>query len=208
MLKISFSGIPGSGRSSLAQEVRKILALKSKVELIDAINNKNPFDDHQRSSFESQFFYISTQMNEENTHMFSPLDYLLCDQSVLDQWVTWLCIFDKQKDKTSQRLAERQHLMQTLYRYWIETYDIIFLVRVSQDLFSQRQAQNRLRPSNGINFEDRDQWYQKTILEDHLRVIEIWNNTSIDEAAHQMIRQIQDHSQHRQNKKSVGIAVG
>lgn len=208
MLKISFSGIPGSGRSSLAEEVRKILALKSKVELIDAINNKNPFDDHQRSSFESQFFYISTQMNEENKRSFSPLDFLLCDQSILDQWVAWLSIAERLKEKGNKRLAERQHLMKTLYNYWIGTYDIIFFIRVSQDLFEQRQAQNRLRQSNGIDYEDRAQWYQKAIQQDHQNVIEISNNTSIDEAAHLMIQVIYEHQIKLHGSPIVSAAVG
>lgn len=192
MLKISFSGVPGSGRSSLAEEVRKILAIKSRVELLDEISRKNPFDDHLRSGFESQFFYLSTQINEENSRFYSPFDYLLCDQCVIDQWVSWLNTYEKQKEETRESLREHHRVMHTLFRFWINSYDIMFLIRVSGDVYRQRQKDERLRKIDGLNQQAREKLFLRVVAEENIRVLEIWNNTSVDEAALQMIQHIQE----------------
>jgi len=201
MLKISFSGVPGCGRSSLAKEVRKILALKSRTDLIEDINRKNPFDDHQRSSFESQFFYISTQINEENKRCFSPLDYVLSDQSILDQWVSWLSSFNKLNEKAKKKQSEHHHLMETIFRFWIRTYDLLFLIRVSPEIYESRQKENRLRQINGLGNEEREKLFLKTIQEEKITVIETWNNTTVDETALKMIQSVNEFQAHRKVKE-------
>ncbi len=202
MVKVSISGVPGSGRSSLTEEVRKILALKTRVDLIEEINRKNPFDDHQRSSFESQFFYMTTQINEENSRAFSPLDYLLCDQSILDQWVSWLSSFQKQNGKSHKKVSEHHHVMETLFRFWIRSYDIVFFVRVSHDLFEKRQTESRMRRINGLDYEAREKLFLKTIEEEKIKTIEIWNNASVDETALNMIQSINEFQSHRKSKET------
>ena len=201
MLKISFSGVPGCGRSSLVEEVRKILAIKSRVNLIDEISRKNPFDDHLRSHFESQFFYLTTQINEENSHLYSPLDYLLCDQSVIDQWVSWLASYEKKKEETRRNLLEHHRVMQSLFRFWINTYDIMFLIRVSNDVFRERQTDERLRKIDGLDQQAREKLFLRVIAEENIRVVEIWNNTSIDEAALHMIQHIQEFQSQKKSEE-------
>ena len=202
MLKISFSGIPGCGRSSLAEEVRKILTLKSRVEIIEEINRKNPFDDHLRSTFESQFFYLSTQINEENSLMYSPIDYILCDQSVLDQWVSWRCTYEKMNDTLQKKYLEHHNLMHTLFGFSIRSYDIFFFIRVSGDIYEKRQAENKLRKVDGQDQEIREKMYLKTVQEEKIHAIEVWNNTTIDETALTIIQHITEFQAQRKNKES------
>ena len=109
-------------------EVKKILSLKSRVESIDEVKGKNPFDSDKKSSFISQFFLVSTQINEENIKAMTGSDYLLCDQSVLDQWVDWNAyISGKELDP---QLQEKHTVLKDLYHFWIKTYDMIFLIRM------------------------------------------------------------------------------
>ncbi len=193
MLKISFSGAPGCGRSSLSQEVCKILSLRYRVSLIDEISWKNPFDDAQKSSFESQFFFLTTQINEENRLAFSLVDYIVCDQSVLDQWVSWLSFYERQNEKTQKKLAEHHQLMQSLFKFWVHSYSMHFFIRVSHDVWTKRQAEIKLRQVNGLDQPEREKRFIKTIQEENIPVIEIWNNTTVDETALNIIQHIQDY---------------
>ena len=143
MTKISFSGFSGSGKTSLLAEVKKILSLKSKVDSIDEIKGKNPFDSDQHSSFISNFFLMSTQINEENIKSMTGSDYLLCDQAVLDQWINWNS-YISEKEMTPQ-LEQKHIILKDLYRLWIQTYDLIFLIRIDLNEFEKREFNNEIR---------------------------------------------------------------
>ena len=43
MHKIAFSGIPGSGKTSILAEVKKMLSLKSRVEDVPDLQAEQPF---------------------------------------------------------------------------------------------------------------------------------------------------------------------
>lgn len=193
MIKISFSGIPDSGKSSLVSEVKKILSLKYRVDTIDEITIKNPFDEDKKSSFISQFFFMSTQMNEENIKSLKPLDYLLCDRSIVDQWVYWRSHIGG-KDLNGN-MEEKHRLLRELYRFWIKTYDIIFMIRGNQNEPEQRSSVNEFRKSDADHIKKMDEFFSLTIQEDTLSVIEIWNNSTIDESAHKIIQAITDYEQ-------------
>lgn len=174
-------------------EVKKILALKSKLESIDKIKGKNPFDDDKKSCFISQFFYLSTQINEENIKSIPPLDYLLCDQSVLDQWIYWLNYLSG-KEMTPQ-LEEKHNILKSIYRYWIKTYDLIFLIRMDLTELEKREMTNEFRIADLQYITKTEALFKETVEEDKLKIIEIWNNNTIDESAHEIIKAISEYDE-------------
>lgn len=193
MIKISFSGIKECGKTSLLSEVKKVLSLKYKVESIDKISQKNPFDEDKKSNFISQFYFLSTQINEENVKSIASPDILLCDGSVLDQWILW-------KKHTSQlelsdQIKEKNNVLKNLYEYWIKTYDLTFFIRTSMIEYEKRKIENELIKIDTNYLIKTEEIYTKTIEEDNLNVIEIWNNSSIDEGAQKIIRFITDFHQ-------------
>jgi thymidylate kinase len=193
MIKISFSGISGSGKTSLLQEVKKILSLKYRVDYVPEISVKNPFDNDRKSSFTSQFFYLSTQINDENVHIINPLDYLLCDRSVLDQWIYWKSsVLNK---KLSENLESKHTVLENLYRFWIKTYDLVFLIRLDLKKLDSREFDKELRKIDSEYIKKREEIYLNTIKEDNLKVFEIWNNNTIDESAHQIVKTITEYKQ-------------
>lgn len=177
----------------MLSEVKKILSLKYKVDSIDEITIKNPFDEDKKSSFISQFFYMSTQINEENIKSLKPLDYMLCDRSIIDQWVYWRSyIADKD---LNGNMEEKNHLLKELYQFWIKTYDIIFMIRGNQNELEKRKSSNEFRITDAEHTKKMNEYFNKTIQEDNLSVIEIWNNSTIDESAHKIIQAVSDYEQ-------------
>jgi deoxyadenosine/deoxycytidine kinase len=198
MIKISFSGFTGSGKTSLMAEVKKILSLKSRMESIDEVKGKNPFDSDKKSGFISQFFLVSTQINEENIKAMTGSDYLLCDQSVLDQWVDWNAhISGKEMDP---QLQEKHTVLKDLYHFWIKTYDMIFLIRMDLNELEKREFNNEIRIADLEHIKRIDELYKMAIEADQLKVVEIWNNTSIDEGAHEIIKHIAEFKDQQEDK--------
>ena len=198
MIKISFSGFSGSGKTSLMAEVKKILSLKSRVESIDEVKGKNPYDSDKQSSFISQFFLVSTQINEENIKAMTGPDYLLCDQSVLDQWVDWKAyISGKEMDP---QLQEKHTVLKDLYHFWIKTYHMIFLIRMDLNELEKREFHNEIRIADLDHVKKIAELYKRTIEIDQLKVVEIWNNTTIDEGAHEIIKHIAEFKEQQEEK--------
>ena len=180
-MKISISGLPGCGKSSISNELNKILSLKQNIELVE-ISKKNPFDSGQKSCFVSQFFYMSTQINQENVKSDTSPDILLCDQSVLDHWVYW----KKYRTELSggKQIKEKDQIINHLYRFWIKTYDMIIYIRTDlEKLFDRYEGKGPEDPGQDY-FIQMDRLYNETISEDKLKIQEIWNNQSIDECVH------------------------
>ena len=193
MIKISFSGIKGCGKTSLLLEVKKVLSLKYKVESINKISQKSPFDEDKKSNFISRFYFLSTQINEENVKSIASPDILLCDGSVLDQWILW-------KKHTSQievsnQIKEKNNVLKNLYEYWIKTYDLTFFIKTSMIEYEKRKIENELIKIDTNYLIKTEEIYTKTIEEDNLNIIEIWNNSSIDEGAQKIIKFITDFHQ-------------
>jgi len=191
MNKISLSGVYGGGKTSLLTEVKKILSLKYKITTINDINTKNPFDDDIKSSFISHFFSIATQINDENIEMQKNFDLLFSDRSILDHWVLWKSSL--QNVEMNEKLEEKNELLKNLYKFWIESYDLIFLVRIDLKEFKKREQNIEFRSRNIDYIKQTEDLFTETIKEDNLRVIEIWNNTTIDESAHKVIQAISAH---------------
>ncbi len=191
MNKISLSGVYGGGKTSLLTEVKKILSLKYKITTINDINTKNPFDDEIKSSFISHFFSMATQINEENIEMQKNFDLLFSDRSILDHWVLWKSSL--QNVEMNEKLEEKNELLKNLYKFWIESYDLIFLIRIDLKEFEKREQNIEFRSRNIDYIKQTEDLFMETINEDNLKVIEIWNNTTIDESAHKVIQAISAH---------------
>jgi deoxyadenosine/deoxycytidine kinase len=186
MIKVSFSGYAGSGKTVLMNEVKKILSLKSKVEIVDQIKERNPFDTDKRACFASQFFYMTTQINEENIKAIAPVDFLLCDQCVLDQWIFWRYhILGKEMNP---KLEEKSNLLRSIYLFWIKSYHLTFIIRTDLNELEKREFDNELRIPEIEHIKRTDELFKSTIEEDNLKVFDIWNNNTIDESAHEILR--------------------
>ena len=193
MIKISFSGCPGAGKTSLLNEGKKILSLKEQVESLEDLSKKNPFDTDKKPSFIRQFYSITNQINEENLKALTSPDLLLCDASILDQWVHWKrYVSDAKQNNHSE---EKNQLLHHLYHFWIKTYDIIFTIRVDPKILESRKDTEKFELPNEDYLKEIESFYQQIIEEDNLKVIEIWNNNSVDESAHEIIKHISEFQQ-------------
>lgn len=190
MHKIAFSGIPGSGKTSILAEVKKLLSLKFRVEEVQDLKLNSPFDFDQKSGFVSQFFFISNQINEENIRSLGRPDFLLCDGSLLDQWLEWQR-FLAEKQGNGQ-MAEKNALLENLYRFWIPTYATTFRIRVDEKILKKRIPKAGLREYPLDHCLQLDELYGQIIQQDGLQSSDIWNHQSVDESAQEVMKQIAD----------------
>jgi deoxyadenosine/deoxycytidine kinase len=190
LMKISFSGTPKSGKSSLLEEVKKILSLKYNVEAVDEISSKNPFDDDKKSEFRSQFFYMTTQVNEENIKSIAAPDILLCDRSVLDQWIYWQKHIKNQNMTPS--LGDKSKILENIYQFWMKTYDLVFLIRLDNREYEKRNSGNEFRKVTTEYMKETESLFSQAIEDYNLKVHEIWNNNSLDESAQNIIQIISE----------------
>ncbi len=193
MIKISFSGCTGTGKTSILNEGKKILSLKEEVESIEYLSQKNPFDTDNKLNFVGQFYSLTNQINEENLKALTSPDLLLCDTSILDQWIRYKkYISDVENNNHSE---EKNNLLKNLYHFWIRTYDIIFFIRVDPKILENRKDTKKLELPSLDYFKETESFYLQTIKDDNLKVIEIWNNNSVDESAHDIIKHISEFQQ-------------
>jgi deoxyadenosine/deoxycytidine kinase len=190
MLKIAFSGIPGSGKTSILSEVKKILSLKSRVEDVPDLRLSSPFDFNQKAGFISQFFFISNQINEENIRSLNQPDYLLCDCSILDHWLKWQKFLAEKK--TGDRSEEKNRLLNDLYQFWIPSYTVIFRIRVDGKELEKRVPKSGLHAHEPGHSQAMDTLYGQIILADRIHALDIWNHQSIDESAQEVLKKIAD----------------
>jgi deoxyadenosine/deoxycytidine kinase len=190
MHKIAFSGIQGSGKTAILSEVKKILSLKSRVEDVPDLRLSSPFDFDQKTGFVSQFFFISNQINEENIRSLNQPDYLLCDCSILDHWLKWKKFLAEKK--TDGQSEEKNRLLDTLYRFWIPTYAVIFRIRVDGKELEKRLPKGGLRVHEPGHSQAIDTLYGQIIQADQIQALDIWNHQSVDESAQEVLKKIVD----------------
>jgi deoxyadenosine/deoxycytidine kinase len=190
MHKIAFSGIPGSGKTSILTEVKKILSLKSRVEDVPDLRLSSPFDFDQKAGFISQFFFISNQINEENIRSLNQPDYLLCDCSLLDHWLKWKKFMAEKK--ANGQMEENNRLLETLYRFRIGSYTVIFRVRIDGKELEKRIPKSGLCDHEHAHSGPIDKLYGQIIQADRINAIDIWNNQSVDESAQEVLKRIAD----------------
>lgn len=190
MLKISISGLPGSGVTAILSETRKILGLKYRVEILDSIRGKNPFDNASRSGFISCFFDLTAQINEENTRGMTNPTLLLTNRSILDYWNLWM---HELPHKThSEQLQEKDEMLRHLVNFWTRSYDHFYFVHRD---FKQIQESLESTSSSELSEEslrDMETGYLEIASSLGIQVTEIWNNGSIDEVSQNLIASISE----------------
>jgi hypothetical protein len=192
MRKIAFCGIPSGGKTVLLAEVRKILGLRHRVVVVDDVGLQSPFDVEDKGGFPSQFYYLTAQLHCEHLAAAQNPEMMLCDRSVLDQWVYWKKTRLDQLEDTrgDERITERDRVMECLYRFGIRSYDL--LVHVRADL---RELPARWR-GIGPGVLDQETLAQiETLYVEELTasgapVWDVWNNLSVDEAAQAVVEEI------------------
>ena len=190
MVKIAFSGIPGTGKTSILAEVKKILALKFHVDAADDIGGTSPFDVDQKASFAAQFYFLTTQINEENIRAISHPDVLLCDRSILDQWVYWKKGIARRE--TDGNLEEKTEFLRTIYQFWVRSYSLIFHVRVDSKILNTRKKQEHDSKLSLKEMQVMEEMFLDIIARDRLKAIDIWNHQSVDESAQKVIDRLSD----------------
>jgi hypothetical protein len=190
MVKIAFSGIPVTGKTSILAEVRKILALKFHVDEADDVAPTSPFDVDQKAGFAAQFYFLTTQINEENIRAMNHPDILLCDRSILDQWVYW-------KKEVAQKgangnLEEKTEFLRSIYQFWVRSYSLIFHVRVDPKILNARKEPESDPNLNPKEMQAMEEMFLDTIARDRLKAIDIWNHQSVDESAQKVIDKLSD----------------
>jgi hypothetical protein len=190
MHKIAFSGISGSGKTSVLAEVRKLLALKYRVDEVPDLRPGSPFDFDQRAGFTSIFYLLTSQINEENIRSLGRPDFLLCDGSLLDHWLGWRLAQDG-KPGNSQA-AERGALLEGLYRFWMPTYEAVFHIRADARTLEERGAKAGLRELPAGQIRRAEELYGQAIQQDRLPAFAVWNQQSVDESAQEAMMRLAD----------------
>jgi deoxyadenosine/deoxycytidine kinase len=190
MHKIAFSGIPGSGKTSILNEVKKILSFKSRVEDVPDLRLSSPFDFDQKAGFVSQFFFISNQINEENIRSLNQPDFLVCDCSILDHWLQWQKFLSEKKP--NGQTEARNILLKNLYEFWVPSYAVIFRIRVDSKKLEKRIPKSGLRAREIGQSQPLEDLYSQIILADKLNALDIWNHQSIDESAQEALKKISE----------------
>lgn len=185
MVKIAFSGIPTVGKTSVLAEVKKILALKFHVEEAEDVARASPFDVDAKSGFVSQFFFLTTQINEENIRAMNHPDILLCDRSILDQWVYWKRMAAQKE--ANGNLEEKTRLLGTIFQFWIPTYSLIFHVRTDPRILKARKDSERGTRFSPEEMRSMEEMFLDTITREQLKVADVWNHQSVDESAQQVM---------------------
>ena len=188
MHKIAFSGIPGSGKTSICAEVKKLLSLKFRVEEVPDLRLNSPFDFDQKAGFVSQFYFISNQINEENMRSLAHPDFLLCDGSLLDQWLEWQRFLAEKKSIV--QLAEKSALMENLFRFWMPTYAMTFRIRLDANILEKRAPKTGLREYPLERCPQLDELYDRIIEQSRIQASDIWNHQSVDESAQEVMKQL------------------
>ncbi|MFH2107839.1 MAG: hypothetical protein ABII93_04140 [Chrysiogenia bacterium] len=188
MHKIAFSGIPGSGKTSIWAEVKKLLSLKFRVEEVPDLRLNSPFDFDQKAGFVSQFYFISNQINEENIRSLAHPDFLLCDGSLLDQWLEWQRFLAEKKSIV--QLAEKSALMENLFRFWMPTYAMTFRIRLDANILEKRAPKTGLREYPLEHCPQLDELYDRIIEQNRIQASDIWNHQSVDESAQEVMTQL------------------
>jgi broad-specificity NMP kinase len=190
MHKLAFSGVPGSGKTSILTEVKKLLALKFRVEEVPDLKLNSPFDFDQKAGFVSQFYFITNQINEENIQAQGQTDFLLCDGSLLDHWVEWRLSLAAKPG--NGQAAEKNTLLESLYRFWMPTYTVVFRLRADAKVLKKRLSTADLHEYPLDSSPQLDELYGQVIQQDHLQAFDVWNHQTIDESAQEVMTQISD----------------
>lgn len=190
MHKIAFSGIPGSGKTSILAEVKKLLSLKYRVEDIPDLKANSPFDFDMKTGFVTQFYFITSQINEENIRSQGRPDFLLCDGSLLDHWLEWRdCLPEASGNGEA---TERGAVMDCLYRFWRPTYAAVFRLRADAKVLKKRLPKAGLKEYPLERCQQADESFGRLVRQELLPAFDVWNHQTIDESAQEVMVHLAD----------------
>jgi len=188
MHKIAFSGVPGSGKTSTLAEVKKLLSLKYRVEDVPDLKPNAPFDFDQKTGFVSQFYFITSQINEENLHAQDGPDFLLCDGALPDHWLEW-CECLRQPDAPG-RPAGGDALLAALARFWMPTYDVVFRLRADAAALKKRTPRAGMREYPLERGREDDERFTRLAREERIPSFDVWNHQTVDECAQDVMTRL------------------
>ncbi len=181
MIKIGFSGLPDSGKTALCSEVKKILMLKNSVTLLEDISGTIPFDIELQHSFNSYFYLITNQINNEIYAATKNSTYLITDLTLFDYYFRWL-FFQKDK-KESENISEKKDVLKALFNFWKKSYDLVFFVKSNlQDKECIKDCSSTEMFSYPILLQ-LEQLYLKNFEKERIKFHEILNGGNLQEAA-------------------------
>ena len=176
----------GCGKTTLLSEVKKILSLKSNTQLTSKSDINNPFDEDKKLSFNSQFFNFSQCINQENLVFNNSTGFLLCDTTILDYYIQWQKFFSD-KERTPS-MVEKDDLLKHLFKFWIQTYDVHFFIRVKLNHKVNGELKTEINQNIDPDYVNTmEKTYLQTIDEYGFTCHEVYNHTSVDESAHKII---------------------
>jgi len=121
MHKIAVIGTHSTGKSVLCNKLCSYLKdLGFKVNIVSELARKCPFPLNESSTVEAQRWILLNQIEEENNN--KDCDFLVCDRSVLDNYIYLFNILGK--DHEGLHDAMIKHL---------ETYDVLFLASIKSE---------------------------------------------------------------------------
>ena len=188
MHKIAFSGVPGSGKTSTLAEVKKLLSLKYRVEDVPDLKPNAPFDFDQKTGFVSQFYFITSQINEENLHAQDGPDFLLCDGSLVDHWLEWR-EYLRQPD-AGLRPAGADALLEALARFWLPSYAVVFRLRADAAALKKRKPKDGMREHPRERGRQEDERFLRLAQEERVLSFDVWNHQTIDECAQDVMTRL------------------
>jgi deoxyadenosine/deoxycytidine kinase len=131
---------------------------------------------------------MTTQIHQEHLALINSPQLLLCDRSVLDQWVYWKKLL--QETTWNEQLAKRHEVISHLFHFWLPSYALICHVRCDWKTLQKRLKKDALRGVHAEQVKKFEELFLQTINEEQIKPVEIWNNLSLDECAQNVIQEI------------------
>ena len=83
-------------------------------------------------------------------------------------------------------------MLDTLYRFWMPTYTVVFRMRVDAKVLKKRLATAGLHEYPQDRSPQLDELYGRIIQQDRVQAFEVWNHQTIDESAQEVMTHITD----------------
>ena len=189
MKKIAFCGAPGTGKTKLVTMLKAVLEEKgNKVMICPEAVRGMPFDAKDKdSTFEGQFFIISNQLNKENEAALENPDYLLSDRNPIDAYTYWIFPYTLGNNPKKE---EQNKVMEDILKFWMNEYDKIFRIRVSEEAWKSRKQDDGFRESDWVFVLEIEKIFDEIIEKYSLDVIEITNDGKIEESLIKIIEEV------------------
>jgi thymidylate kinase len=189
MLRIALSGAQGTGKSTIAGKlIRAYNEQGIKTIFIDDPVRKYSnicerfYQDVSKdiiNLFDLEYFIISNQYLMEKIRESSKYDLVLYDGCVLDHFVYWNLLFKFRNIESGFEVEKK--LIYDLFRFQIKSFNAIFYLQVSRDLWSNRAIYDEKRSTDPTYYRMVVSMFKKIISDEQIDTINIDNNNNIEE---------------------------